>query len=181
MVVTVADTQKEPAKILLPDRAHHCMGVMSARTRKPKPVMRMPFPYVLKSIAAAEGIAHLEEVIHILIEEGALVIRSRAGADCIHHNRNAVNCPVAEELPSCLDVGVIKYASRDVIHLAAEDLRSGLWIRIQLGPAEGRSLLLSACRCMKVLGEVVDTMPLHHDDSHVDFSVLSAHFLFCFR
>ena len=58
MVVTVADTQKEPAKILLPDCRLHCIDIMSARTGQAKPVVGVPLADVLKTISVTQDIAH---------------------------------------------------------------------------------------------------------------------------
>lgn len=117
----VANAQQKTAESFLADSRVHCMRIVAAGSCQPKLVMGMPFTNVMKAIAFFQGLANPDQVINVLVEESALVIGPRAGADDIHNNGISRGCPVSKELSAGLNVGVLHDAAGQVIQFRTED------------------------------------------------------------
>ena len=87
--------------------SRHCRGIVSARLRKPKLVMRMPFADMEKPVFRKEPMPHMLKIADVLIEKSCLVICIRARADREQHDGDTASCPESEQFSSCFDIRTI--------------------------------------------------------------------------
>ena len=130
IALEVAYAEKETAEPLLPDRRVHRMGIVATRLGESKAMMGMPFADVVQTETLFEQSSYREQIVHILIEEGVLVVRPGTGADGIHDHRDTVSSPITEKLPSGLDVGIVQDATRQIVELRLEHDHSSLLLRL---------------------------------------------------
>ena len=150
IAIEVAYAEKETAETLLPDCRVHRMGIVAARLGKPKSVMGMPFSDMVQSEALFKQFSNGEQVVHVLVEECGLVVRPGTGADGIHDHRNAVFCPIPEELSTGLDVGIVQNAPQQIVEFRLEHDHSALLLRLtdNDGTASHRPEFNDSCQAL---------------------------------
>lgn len=87
------------------------MNIMAAWLSKTEVMMGMPFADMVQTEMLFKQFSKSEQVVHILIEEGGLVVCLGTGADGIHDYRDTIFCPISEKLPTSLDVRIVQDAS----------------------------------------------------------------------
>ena len=83
--------------------------------------MGVPLADMVQAVAVFHGVADGQEVVHILVEEGRLVIGPRSGTDGIEDDGSPVLRPVAEQLAAGLDVRAVEDTTGEVIQFRLED------------------------------------------------------------